>query len=80
MNETSTLNKILQTDDVDKQVSLLTSVINNSIDKCARMSTVTLHRPPAPWINDGVRGNQGSKQRSKTIKKTPAEHNSTDKI
>ncbi len=55
MSETSTLNKILQTDDVDKQVSLLTSVINNSVDKCAPMSAVTLHISPAPWINDGVK-------------------------
>lgn len=47
--------KILQTDDADRQVSLLTWVISNSINKCALMSTVTLCHPPAPWVNGKVK-------------------------
>lgn len=70
INETSTLNQILQTDDVDKQVSLLTSVISNSIDKCAPMSTVTVHRPPAPWLNDEIKEAIKERNKAQTILKS----------
>ncbi len=55
LNETPKLNQILDTDDVNKQVSPLTSVITNNINQCALMSDVILRRPPAPWINNEVK-------------------------
>ncbi len=46
LNETPKLNQILQTDDVNKQVQLLTTVKTNSINQCAPVSKRC--PPPSP--------------------------------
>ncbi len=55
LDETSTLNEILRNDDVDKQVSILTSVLTTSLGKSAPISNIVIHRPPSPWINDEIK-------------------------
>lgn len=55
LNEEHTLNQIFQTDNVDKQVDLLTSVFTRSLDKCAPIVTKEIRRPSAPWMNDNIR-------------------------
>ena len=54
LEETTTLNSILRTDDIDIQVDTFTEVFNNCLDKCAPKVTKKLKRPPAPWINEYV--------------------------
>ncbi len=52
---TDDLNKILNTDNVDVQVSTLTSVITKSLDTCAPMTAKMIRRPPAPWLTTEIR-------------------------
>lgn len=69
LEETSTLNEILRTDDVDKQVSILTSVITTSLDRSAPISNIVLHRPPAPWINDEIKEALAERKKAQRILK-----------
>lgn len=46
---------IPSTDNVNKQVTILTEVINISIDALAPYVTRIVRRPPAPWINDDIK-------------------------
>ena len=55
MNEVCTLNPILNTDNVHKQVEILTSVLNKCIDSCAPLVTREIFRPPAPWVSDDIK-------------------------
>ncbi len=69
LEETSTLNEILRTDDVDKQVSILTNVITTSLDRIAPLSNIVLHRPPAPWINDEIKEALAERRKAQRILK-----------
>jgi len=51
----SLLSEILTTDDVNRQVNILTHVIKNGIDASAPFKTKTVRRPPAPWISDNIK-------------------------
>ncbi len=49
------INKILFTDDVNKQVGLFTEVFIKCLDACAPIVTKEIKRPFAPWMNDDFR-------------------------
>ena len=49
-----TLNTIMGTDDVSKQVDILTEVFNESLDSCAPIVTKKITRPPAPWMTQEI--------------------------
>jgi len=51
----STLLEILTTDDVNRQVNILSNVLKNSIDATAPLKTKIVRRPPAPWINEDIK-------------------------
>ena len=55
INEVATLNNILNTDDIDIQTNILTSVMNVCLDKCAPLVTRQILRPPAPWISEEIK-------------------------
>ena len=55
LNHTNELNKILQTDNVNEQVDVLTSVLSGSVNSCAPRVTKVIRRPPAPWIDSNIR-------------------------
>ncbi len=50
-----TLKIILQTDDVDGQVDILTTIFTSNLNTCAPMTTRKISRPPPPWIDDDIR-------------------------
>ena len=49
------LNQILNTDDVDKQVDILTSTFGLCLNSCAPIKTQTITRPPAPWMTEEIK-------------------------
>ncbi len=49
------MNKILFTDDVNKQVGLSTEVFIKCLDACAPVVTKEIKRSFAPWMNDDLR-------------------------
>ncbi len=49
------MNKILFTDDVNKQVGFFTEVFIKCFDACAPVVTKEIKRPFAPWMNDDLR-------------------------
>ena len=55
LNETTRLNTILTTDDVDKQVGILTEIFNSCLNKCAPVVTKEIFRPFAPWIDQDLK-------------------------
>ena len=55
LNQSHVLNNILQTDDTNKQVDILTGVFNECVDECAPMVSKVIRRPAAPWIDDNIR-------------------------
>ena len=55
LNETTTLNTILITDDIDKQVGILTVIFNSCLNKCAPVVTKEIFRPFAPWIDEDLK-------------------------
>ena len=55
MNEVVTLNGILNTDEVNTQVEIVSNVMNKSIDDCAPIVTREIVRPPAPWITEDIK-------------------------
>ena len=55
LNETPTLNNILTTDDIDRQVGILTVTFNYCLDECAPVVTREISRPFAPWIDQNLR-------------------------
>ena len=55
LDQTPILNEILNTDNVDIQVPIITKVMNESIDRCAPLITRQIKRPPAPWIDENIR-------------------------
>ncbi|XP_068235656.1 uncharacterized protein [Palaemon carinicauda] len=57
MNETPTLNGILNTDNVSSQVQILTNVLTKCIDECAPIVTKVITRPPKPWITNNIKQN-----------------------
>ena len=50
MNESSNLNNILETDDVNMQVEIFTETFNYCLNICAPTVTREITRPFAPWI------------------------------
>ncbi|XP_068229711.1 uncharacterized protein [Palaemon carinicauda] len=55
MNNVHILNQILSTDNVSKQVEVLTNVFTSCVDMCAPVVTREVTRPPAPWISDTIK-------------------------
>ena len=55
LEEVSTLNNILNTNDVSSQVNILTGVMTKSLNVCAPLVTKEIIRPPAPWISEEVK-------------------------
>ena len=55
LEEVSTLNNILNTNDVSSQVNILTGVMMKSLNVCAPLVTKEIIRPPAPWISEEVK-------------------------
>ena len=55
LDQTSTLNDILLTDDINTQTEILTKALNKCVDLCAPVTTQLIRRPPAPWISDDIK-------------------------
>ena len=55
LNESHVLNGNLKTDDVNRQVFILTDTFMKSLNTCAPFVTEEIRRPPAPWIDSEVR-------------------------
>ena len=55
LNNAHYLNCILNTDDTNHQVHILTKVFNSCLDECAPFITAEITRPPAPWIDDNLK-------------------------
>ena len=55
LDKTETLNGVLRTDDVDKQITIFTEVFNDCLDACAPMTTKQISRPPAPWLTEQLK-------------------------
>ena len=49
------LNNICNADDVNSQVSILTEVLNGSLDQCAPVVTTEITRSFAPWLDDNLK-------------------------
>ena len=56
-------NSILGTDNVNDQVDIFTLNFKKSLDSCAPIITKTIHRPPAPWMNDEIRKEMQNRNR-----------------
>ena len=55
LEQTPVLNEILNTDNLDSQVTIFTKVMNDSINSCAPIITRKISRPPAPWIDESLK-------------------------
>ena len=55
LNEINSLNSILNTDDVNKQVEIFTNTFNGCLDQCAPVVTKEITRPFAPWIDQDLK-------------------------
>ncbi len=69
LNHAPTLNTILQTDDVNAQVDVLTSVFICNLNSCAPMTTKVISRPPAPWIDDDISEAMSARNKAQRILK-----------
>ena len=54
LNESSTLNDILNIDNVNTQVEIFTETFTKCLVVCAPVVTIELTRPAAPWIDDNL--------------------------
>lgn len=54
LNEVPSLNTILQTDDVNKQVEVFNDVFIKCLNECAPVVTKEVRRPYAPWIGEDI--------------------------
>ena len=54
LNEITTLNAILATDDINEQVDIFTVTFNSCLDEYSPVITKELSRPFAPWIDQGL--------------------------
>lgn len=61
LENTSKLNSILETDDVNAQVDIFRDVFIDSLDKCAPLITKKVTRPSAPWITDDIKQSMQSR-------------------
>ena len=52
---TALLNNLLDTDDINQQVKVLTSVFMTCLNSIAPIVTKKIHRPPAPWMTDEIK-------------------------
>ena len=55
LNEFPILNNILNTDDANKQVKILTETFNCCLNECAPVVTREISRPFAPWIDHSLK-------------------------
>ena len=55
LNESSTLNNVWNTDNVNTQVEIFTETFIKCLDVCAPVVTIELTRPAAPWIDDNLK-------------------------
>ncbi len=51
----SEFDNIYRTDDVNSQITVLTSVLTHCLDECAPVVTIKITKPFAPWINTEIR-------------------------
>ena len=66
LNEIDVLNEIVNTDNVNHQVDILTNAMYKCIDSSAPIVTKEVRRPPAPWLSIEVK--QLMKERDDTQK------------
>ncbi len=69
LSHAPTLNTILQSDDVDAQVDILTTIFTSTLNTCAPMTTRKISRPHAPWIDDDIREAMSARNQAQTIPK-----------
>ena len=55
LEQTTYLNTILNTDDVNAQVNTIKDVLSSSMTACAPIVTKMITRPPAPWMNETLK-------------------------
>ena len=55
LNETTTLNYILNTDNINTQVEIFTNAFNKCLNVCAPILTKEIRRPPNPWITNDIK-------------------------
>ena len=55
MEQIPAFNRILDTDNVNQQVDILTSTFMTCLDSCAPIVTKKIYRPPAPWITEEIK-------------------------
>ena len=68
LDSTAELNKILETDNVNKQVEILTRVFQRDLDYCAPITTSVITRPPASWINDEIKSEMKIRDQKRKIR------------
>ena len=49
--------RIYNTDDVNKQVAIFTTGVDQALDQCAPMRTITMKRQPVKWFSEEMRRN-----------------------
>ncbi len=55
LNHSHSLDQILQTENVNAQVSILTNILNDCLNTCSPMVTQQIRRLAAPWMDDNVK-------------------------
>ena len=55
LDQTSRLNSILNTDEVNVQIGIFNEVFNDGLNECAPIETREVKRPYAPWINEDIK-------------------------
>ena len=55
LDNSSSLNDMLKTDDVNIQVSIFTDVFNECLNSCAPVEIKLMSRPSVPWISNELR-------------------------
>ena len=64
--------RIYNTDDVNKQVAIFTTGVDQALDQCAPMRTITMKRQPVKWFSEEMRRNgQLLEQQRRTWKNNP---------
>ena len=55
LDQTSRLNSISNTDEVNVQIGIFNEVFNDGLNECAPIETREVKRPYAPWINEDIK-------------------------
>jgi len=78
LSSVALLNDILNTDDVNEQVEILTNIFNDCLDTCAPIVTKVIRRPPAPWITDDIKAAITNRDRLRFSRDNAFNENSDD--